>query len=139
MRIVSISASFAVKYDTTFESFSWAGGLPPLTPFIHEADIIALKSYQQDFAPVSHVIFGKPSYCGSNTALLSVTVYSAGQRFGITGVRFVYTSGAKTVWGACRGAALTFFMNGTGESIVSVETYRVTPILSKLKVLRSLA
>jgi hypothetical protein len=94
----------------------------------------ALQSYQQNFAPASHVIFGKPE---SSSALLIITIFTKSPSFGIMGMRFDYANGEKKIWGVCKGAALNFFLNGIGESITMVETCQIGSVVSKLKVVHS--
>jgi hypothetical protein len=128
MKIVSVSASFAIEHNLDFMSLCWSKGLPSAIPFITDSDMAALQSYQQHFAPASHVMFGKPG-------LLIITIFTKGPPVGITGMRFDYANGEREIWGTCKGVTLSFFLNGIGESITIVETCRVGSVVNKLKVI----
>ena len=130
MRIVSISASFAIEHSLNFMSLCWSRTLPSAIPFITDSDMAALQSYQRHFAPASHVIFGKPG-------LQIITIFTKGPLVGITGMRFDYANGESKTWGTCKGVTLTFFLNGIGESITIVETCQVGSVVNKLKVIYS--
>ncbi|KAI9765729.1 MAG: hypothetical protein M1840_007162 [Geoglossum simile] len=131
MRIVSISASFAIEHSLDFMSLCWSKGLPSAIPFITDSDMATLQSYQQHFAPVSHVMFGKPG-------LLIITIFTKGPSVGITGMRFDYANGESKIWGTCKGVTLSFFLNGIGESITVVETCQVGSVVNKLKLTTNL-
>ncbi|KAH0558921.1 hypothetical protein GP486_004452 [Trichoglossum hirsutum] len=124
-----------MEHSLDFTSLSWRKGLPLSTPFITDSDMASFQSYQQQFSPASHVIFGKPE---SSSALLIITIFTKGPGVGITGMRFDYANGERKVWGVCKGAALNFFLNGIGESIAMVETCQIGPVVSKLKLTTNL-
>jgi hypothetical protein len=130
MRIVSISASFAIEHSLNFMSLCWSRTLPSAIPFITDSDMAALQLYQQHFAPASHVMFGKPG-------LQIITIFTKGPSVGITGMRFDYANGESKIWGMCKGVTLSFFLNGVGESITIVETCQVGSVVNKLKVIYS--
>ncbi|KAI9777197.1 MAG: hypothetical protein M1839_009040 [Geoglossum umbratile] len=131
MRIVSISASFAIEHSLDFMSLCWGKGLPSAIPFITDSDMAALQLCQQHFAPASHVMFGKPG-------LLIITIFTKGPSVGITGMHFDYANGESKIWGTCKGVTLSFFLNGIGESITIVETCQVGSVVNKLKLTTNL-
>ena len=120
-----------VSQPSLLDDLAWTPILPPSIPSINQSDILALHKFQREsFSPVSTI-----SIEPQKGQLAFINVYSTlGPQAGISGVQFVYKTGAESFWGSSDDAAsLTFFLHKT-EHLIKVKIYKINSLTCHLQV-----